>query len=368
MAESRTRAVPKMPDRPPPSRTPRARRSVPLTAGWIVVFAAYPVASLVWLWPADGPVRLGFFALVSFAVFMMQTFAFHAGLALGAVMLIAAWTRAKRLALVGAVPVVLLLGPELAAFLPKRARPVVGPTLRVMEFNLLHSNDRIDAAADEIRRAEADLLVLLEYDPDWHRHLGAGLAKSHLHYAIRPKTGSFGWAVFSKHPFIDPPQDLVTDIPNRNLVRSVLSVDGQPLVLFAVHLNPPKGVANFVSQTAGLHQLTGLLDQEELPVVVCGDFNFTCRHGMHRALIGRGLADAHQQAGWGRGSTWPADRWRAWLPGVRIDHLYLTNELGCTAIRTGKACGSDHRPVIADVGFVNANEPRTSVRADQHPR
>jgi endonuclease/exonuclease/phosphatase (EEP) superfamily protein YafD len=41
----------------------------------------------------------------------------------------------------------------------------------------------------------------------------------------------------------------------------------------------------------------------------------------------------------------------AWLPGIRIDHVYLSPELTATAARVGSFVGSDHRPVIAEVGL-----------------
>ena len=57
-------------------------------------------------------------------------------------------------------------------------------------------------------------------------------------------------------------------------------------------------------------------------------------------------------AGVGRGSTWPVlPRWRAWLPGVRIDHVFLTPQLTCTRDAVGGFDGSDHLPIYADVGL-----------------
>jgi endonuclease/exonuclease/phosphatase (EEP) superfamily protein YafD len=227
-----------------------------------------------------------------------------------------------------------------------------------MEFNLLHSNRRAPAVAAEISRADPDVLVLLEYDPHWHRALGPQLTAAYPHAARQVVPGSFGWAVYSRLPIVSPARDLAPpEVSNRNLVRVVLSLDGRHLALYAVHLNPPKGLAAFVSQTRGLVQLASLLPDEELPVLLAGDFNFTCRHRMHRILAEQGLDDAHDSAGWGRGSTWPANGILACLPGVRIDHLYTDSRLTCTSIQVGHRCGSDHRPLLAELGF--ASDPDT---------
>jgi endonuclease/exonuclease/phosphatase (EEP) superfamily protein YafD len=42
------------------------------------------------------------------------------------------------------------------------------------------------------------------------------------------------------------------------------------------------------------------------------------------------------------------------LPPVRLDHVLLSPELGCTAVREGEGRGSDHRPVIADLVLLDA--------------
>ena len=64
-----------------------------------------------------------------------------------------------------------------------------------------------------------------------------------------------------------------------------------------------------------------------------------------------GLADAFDLGGWGRGSTWPVTSFFRYLPGVRLDHIYLGGGLTCSDCRTGVGEGSDHRPVIAKIGF-----------------
>ena len=66
------------------------------------------------------------------------------------------------------------------------------------------------------------------------------------------------------------------------------------------------------------------------------------------------MADGFELAGHGRGSTWPVEpQWMQWLPGVRIDHVFVSPQLTCTQFIVGEYDGSDHLPVIADIGFVH---------------
>ena len=64
-----------------------------------------------------------------------------------------------------------------------------------------------------------------------------------------------------------------------------------------------------------------------------------------------GFTDAWDIAGRGRGATWPANSFLRYLPGVRIDHMYLSEELTATKVRRGTLPGSDHRYVVADIAL-----------------
>jgi endonuclease/exonuclease/phosphatase family metal-dependent hydrolase len=56
-------------------------------------------------------------------------------------------------------------------------------------------------------------------------------------------------------------------------------------------------------------------------------------------------------------------RWRAWLPGVRIDHVFLTPQLTCTRDAVGGFDGSDHLPIFADVGLARTSNTSNAARA-----
>jgi endonuclease/exonuclease/phosphatase (EEP) superfamily protein YafD len=59
----------------------------------------------------------------------------------------------------------------------------------------------------------------------------------------------------------------------------------------------------------------------------------------------------HDLAGHRRGATFPATgRWSR-LPGIRIDHVMLSRELTCSRSYVAGNSGSDHRPIVADVGW-----------------
>jgi endonuclease/exonuclease/phosphatase (EEP) superfamily protein YafD len=94
-----------------------------------------------------------------------------------------------------------------------------------------------------------------------------------------------------------------------------------------------------------------LLGKEEHPIVLAGDFNCTNRSPYASALRNIDLRDVHTQAGFGRGATWPVSGFFRRLPGLRLDHIFLSDALTCTESRTGTGTGSDHRPVVARIAF-----------------
>ena len=134
------------------------------------------------------------------------------------------------------------------------------------------------------------------------------------------------------------------------------------MVIYAVH---PASTGSVHAIWLNRQQTANLLErvrQEDEPVIVAGDFNFTDEAANAGALRGAGLVSAHDLAGTGRDSTWPfAPTSRRYLPGVRIDHVFLDRRLTCTKFEIAGDSGSDHRPIVADVAF-RAEGPSAAAR------
>ena len=92
-------------------------------------------------------------------------------------------------------------------------------------------------------------------------------------------------------------------------------------------------------------------------MIVAGDFNAPTGSGNLIAVESVGLSEAHALAGVGPGWTWPRKRdgrvlkYLARLPGIRIDHVYLSDELTTTKAWVGDDHGSDHLGVAAEVAW-----------------
>ncbi|MEZ4683937.1 MAG: endonuclease/exonuclease/phosphatase family protein [Caldilineaceae bacterium] len=92
------------------------------------------------------------------------------------------------------------------------------------------------------------------------------------------------------------------------------------------------------------------------PAIVVGDFNSTDQSDAYHILQSQ-LQDAHRQAGWGLGHTFPA--YRGTFRGVpilprlvRIDMVRYTSEFVALASRVSRSHGeSDHLPVVATIAW-----------------
>ena len=93
------------------------------------------------------------------------------------------------------------------------------------------------------------------------------------------------------------------------------------------------------------------------PLIVGGDFNTTEQSENYR-LINQYLANAHWEAGWGFGFSFPAhnphyNHIPVITPMVRIDHIFYSNHFFARSAQTlATSGGSDHLPVTAELAQV----------------
>jgi endonuclease/exonuclease/phosphatase (EEP) superfamily protein YafD len=324
---------------------------------WAVVIGAYVLFTLAYAWPQDYRNESPAYVLVAWAAFLVRVLQFHLGLLLGAIGLVAAFGRGRRLFLTVSPLVLFLLGPPLWSYLnsPMGAgrSPAAdqSPALRVMSANLLMVNHDTQGIIDEILAARPDVVLLQEYTDHWHAAVKPALSQEYPFSSVVTQDDSFGVAVYSRTPFVDG--DVDNHLPlGRSLVpqtRAVVRFAGREVAVYNVHLLPPRNLDYAREGRLQFADLLKTLSGEKLPYVVAGDWNFTGDVPQHRDLARLGARDAHDLAGTGRGATWPVNSFLRYLPGLRFDHVYVGPGLTAAGSEVGLGRGSDHRPVIADV-------------------
>ena len=332
------------------------RRQMLRVEAWVVVIAAYVLLALAYLWPQDYRNESPPFVIVAWLAFMVRVLQFHLGLLLLAIACVAAFVRGRRLLLAAAPPVLFTLGPVWWTYLrgPSAPPPPPGtPVLRVMSTNLLMVNTDTQGIIDEIKAARPDVLLVQEYTDAWHAALGSALSGEFPFSSFVTQDDSFGVAVYSRTPFVDG--DVDNRLPlGRSLApqtRAVVRFGGLDVAVYNIHLLPPRRLDYTIESRLQFADLLAMLSEEKLPYVVAGDWNLTGDTPQHRDLKRIGARDAHDLAGRGRGATWPVNSFFRYLPGLRLEHIYVGPGLTVVKCKTGIGRGSDHRPVVADVTF-----------------
>ena len=137
---------------------------------------------------------------------------------------------------------------------------------------------------------------------------------------------------------------------DRNWVSSEVDLGGKWIEIWNLHA--PKNFARPGSNSAYFVDLVDAINAKQ-PDLVLGDFNATPWNFGYGA-VGSVMENAHRNAGFGPGLTFPARGRRLGLLGAtsRIDHIFYNGQHTATYASTGKASlGSDHHPVIADIQF-----------------
>ncbi len=322
-----------------------------IAAAWVGTVGTVCWIAVSYVLPEDlaraGPI----YSRVVVVAFFGRVFTFHSGLALAASSAAAIAGRRWRLLGISALAAAACLTPTIRACVPRRPAAVVGSPLRLMAINLEYSNAHYDLILSRIREIAPDVITVEEFTELQRDHLVPALSDRYPHQCLRPAPGGRGLALFSRLPFAEPPR--ADTFEDRSQIRAVVPVAGRPVAVYAVHPYAPLSrwaiVQNRLQTADYLRQFAA----ERLPVIAAGDWNFTSETANAAAIRYAGLTDAFDGSGLARGSTWPVrPRWKSWLPGVRIDHVYLTPRLACSRYVTGTFDGSDHLPIVADVGFV----------------
>lgn len=231
--------------------------------------------------------------------------------------------------------------------------PLGGPTFTLLSYNIQwRRGGDYQPAVDVIRQQNADIVALQEVSPQAAQAIEAALSSRYPYMALHPQERGFdGQAVLSRYPIV------ADDFFLRGFgqQRTIIAVDGVPVILYNVHLATPLLVRDgrrrfdISMREREVLEIVERVNREEASarVLVVGDFNLTDRSTDYFHLTrDAGLIDAHMRHGSGLGWTW------AYLPRIlppllRIDYLfYRPYGLNSLQIRVvPNSGGSDHQPL-----------------------
>ncbi len=224
--------------------------------------------------------------------------------------------------------------------------------LEVMSYNTWSGNKDEGRIADVVLREAPDILLIQEIRPEVFGRLMDELRDLYGGRGVyRAYDAALLQAVISRYPV--EPRASMKDKGQAQKV--VVHTPAGPISVYNVHpLRQHGGWRHRYGEIASLLEEDVL--RERSLVILGGDFNTTDQSQLYRLIAGH-LRNAHREAGFGFGFTYPASGFRVLrrftLPSVvRIDHIFFSDHF--VALRAGtlrEDGGSDHRPVFAELGL-----------------
>ncbi|TAJ17915.1 MAG: hypothetical protein EPO65_10230 [Dehalococcoidia bacterium] len=285
------------------------------------------------MWAIDGMANFLPYAglpllLVPAATLVMR----HRVLALASALLLVAW-------------LAVLLAPNLF-FTHASAAAATGPKLRVVTANVLMSNDQLPALADDVLAQDPDVIVFEELQHDVAT-VSPRLAEA---YPYRISTSEPWVTIASRFPLEDAQRlQIASDDRGRDLLKTIINVNGQRLTLIGVHFMPPLNGEAFEVNRQQRELLEHTVDGVDGPLLVVGDFNATTLSPTFaRLLLGTHLRIAST------GHLMKPTYFTYGRLGVRIDHV-LTRRMDVVDDSVFSLTGSDHRGVSVELGLPDSS-------------
>ncbi|MFD1770942.1 endonuclease/exonuclease/phosphatase family protein [Sphingobacterium suaedae] len=230
----------------------------------------------------------------------------------------------------------------------KIAQQDLSNNLRILISNVYEDNINSAGCLSVIKRADADVVLLLETNDRWAYELQAVDDLYPFHIKI-PLNNTYGMLFFSKFPLTQAEVRYLVekDIPS---IRCRLELpSGQPVQIYAVHPTPPVPNENPRS-TERDKELLIIADeakQSNLPVVVIGDLNDVAwSYTTTLFLKMSGLLDPRR----GRGFF---NTFHAHYPFLRfpLDHAFTSPHFKLVTLRKEDNFDSDHFPIFVHLQF-----------------
>jgi endonuclease/exonuclease/phosphatase (EEP) superfamily protein YafD len=213
--------------------------------------------------------------------------------------------------------------------------------VRVLVLNVHTSSSTFDQVARLIRDVDPDVLGLVEVDRRWLDALAPTLEP--FARIEKPRSDNFGIALYARGELTGAVEVLGGDVPS---IVGEVEVRGARLSVIVTHPIPPVTRSLAAELDAQLVRVGQRARQLASPVIVMGDLNTTPWSRAFATLRKTsGLCDTRD--GLGIQPTFPSSSWIVRIP---IDHVLVSCSVGVLARRVERDVGSDHLPVVVDLG------------------
>jgi endonuclease/exonuclease/phosphatase (EEP) superfamily protein YafD len=222
-----------------------------------------------------------------------------------------------------------------------------GNSLRILLANVNTENRRYDLVQKMVIDENPDIIILEEISDEWMSKIG-GLKERYPHHLECPQDDNFGMALFSRIPLLEP-KILFWGEYRLAYIEASLEFDRREIFLLAVHTLPPVRDFNWRMRNLQLDDMASIIRKKGNPSVLAGDLNVTpWSLNFKRFQNASGLKNSLK--GFGSQPSWPT-----MLPPLLIplDQCLLSNDIRVLKRKIGRGIGSDHYPLMIEIGFDN---------------
>lgn len=233
--------------------------------------------------------------------------------------------------------------------------PKQSPRVKILQVNVLVSNQNYKSVSRLLRETPADVISLQEITRPWFRHLQqTGVFSRFPYQVVHLESGTL---LASRKPLKD---SRIILIPNNrpgdflhqgkgSILLSTLQLGSRPVSLIALH--PPIPLTSFhaTQYTRYLQALQTAQPSLKPDKILIGDLNTTPwseNYRKYRRILNLQDMRAHQ----GFNPTW-----NVYLPIflIPIDHILASTTFVSVEQKLGPLTGSDHLPVYLELGLKN---------------
>lgn len=216
-------------------------------------------------------------------------------------------------------------------------------SVSILAINVLQDNKEYQKVINEIFLQNADILIFTETDKIWQNELRKGLRYFDYDYRIEmPLDNTYGMLVYSRFELIEPETRFLLDDSIPSMHSRVVLPSKELIQLHVIHPTPPMPPHDDSStdRDAMMMMVALMAKDEELPVIVAGDFNDVAWSRTTR-LFQTASTLLDPRIGRGFYNTFNAESWIMRWP---LDHLFVSEDFRLAKIQVGNDVGSDHFP------------------------
>lgn len=233
-----------------------------------------------------------------------------------------------------------------------------GRQVRLLNANVLMTNQDHGALLALVRRTDADLVLLLEPGPEWEQAVRP-LYPVYPYRIGAPLPNTYGLILLSRLP-LERPQIRYLVQPQVPSVKAGLKLpSGEVVTFYGVHPEPPYPADDSGERDAELIKVGREARSEGRAAIVMGDLNDVA--WSHSSRLFRRVAGMRDpRVGRGPYPTFPAGMPLLSWP---LDHIFVTPHFRLVSIDRLPGIGSDHRPMLFELCLVRDPAERLTGKA-----